>query len=245
MPDPIQIPVLDAGFVTLLDSMGTDLTVVNAARVSFAKRSQGTLDAQGRGRLCEADEKLIRYLAHNEHWTPFGHCQATLHLKMPIFVARQWMRSNIGIVYNEVSRRYIDSPPEFYTPSHWRGRPTGGMKQGSSQAPFPDAWAGLASDALKAAHENANAEYQKLLRCGVAPEMARMVLPQSTYTEFWMTASLAAFARVVSLREDSHAQWETQQYALAVATHCKSLWPVSWASLNTKDPHAPHHYLLP
>lgn len=241
------ISVLDKGSVTLVDHMGSDLTVVNAARVSNEKRVDEFVDEAhprfrelrlDKGMRC--DRKLISFLARNEHWTPFGHPQLQFHMKMPIFCARQFMRSNVGIVYNEVSRRYIDSPPEFYEPSEWRARPVGSVKQGSGASleyiPESFSWA---DDCLGGDAEDAClVEYEKRLAAGVAPEMARMVLPQSTYTEFYATFSLAALARVVKLRQDSHAQWEIQEYARALSKLAEPLFPVSWKAL-TEAPACP------
>jgi thymidylate synthase (FAD) len=203
--------------------MGSDLTVVNAARISFNKRSES---------LTEADKRLIQYLAKHKHWTPFAHPQVTLHIKLPIFVARQWMKSNVGVVYNEVSRRYVDESPEFYIPASWRERPKNGMKQGSGE-PFPDAAAAWAERMYIEAISQAASNYHLLIKGGVAPEMARMVLPLSTYTEIWMTASLAAVHRICSLRLDPHAQWEIQQYAKAVDSIMAPLFPVSWGALSS------------
>jgi thymidylate synthase (FAD) len=219
--EPTQ--VLDKGFVRLESVMGSDLTVVNAARISFNKRSES---------LTEADKRLIQYLAKHKHWTPFAHPQVTLHIKLPIFVARQWMKSNVGVVYNEVSRRYVDSEPEFYIPMEWRGRPEKGIKQGSgdvltgSSDLTCDSAYGFAIDASRGV-------YEAMLKAGCAPEMARMVLPLSTYTEIWMTASLAAIHRICSLRLDPHAQWEIQQYAKAVDSIMAPLFPVSWGALTS------------
>lgn len=230
------VNVLDKGFVILEGHMGTDLTVVNAARVSFSKESPS---------LSEKDEALIHYLAKHEHWTPFGHPQVTLHMKMPIFVARQFMRSNVGIVYNEVSRRYVDTPPEFYIPQTWRSRPDKSIKQGSGQGMIEvlnskkgteDLWADFDNKGHPSLHvaygfQAALDMYNDLLNSGVAPEMARMVLPLSTYTEMWATMSLAAAARVCRLREHEHAQWEIQEYARAISSRIEPLFPVSWKAL--------------
>lgn len=206
--------------------MGDDLSVVNAARVSFSKSSVwGQKNPTGGSVLETKDAKLIKYLADHEHWTPFGHCQLTLHFKMPIFVARQFMRSNIGVVYNEVSRRYVDSPPEFYFPQVWRKRPTNGMKQGSSDEEFE--YSGSEKDLYGVALQ----EYNWLLEGGVAPEMARMVLPLSTYTEFWATMSLAAAARIYKLRVDPHAQREVREYAHAMRKLIYPRFPISWDAL--------------
>jgi len=241
------IQVLDHGFVTLEDHMGSDLTVVNAARVSFSKRS--CMHACGSCEDClfsppntphgcnhcylgDSDAKLIKYLATNDHWTPFGHPQITLHLKMPIFVARQFMRSNVGIVYNEMSRRYVDSPPEFYTPSEWRSRPDKSIKQGSGAA--LDNTDQIDARTMYGVLREVVSTYDTLLRIGVAPEMARMVLPLSTYTELWATMSLAAAARLCNLRLDAHAQLEIQVYADAISKLIQPLFPVSWHALVTE-----------
>ncbi len=221
-----EIPVLNTGFVRLESVMGSDLTVVNAARVSFGKRSES---------LTDADKRLIRYLADHKHWTPFAHPQVTFHIKLPIFVARQWMKSNVGVVYNEVSRRYVDSHPDFYIPENWRERPQNGMKQGSGE-PFPDAAAEWAERMYEESISDSASKYHLLIKGGVAPEMARMVLPLSTMTEIWMTSSLSAAHRICSLRLDPHAQWEIQQYAAAVDKIMSEQFPISWAALSgTKE----------
>lgn len=220
--DTKEIPVLNTGFVRLESCMGSDLTVVNAARVSFGKRSES---------LTDADKRLIRYLADHKHWTPFAHPQVTFHIKLPIFVARQLMKSNVGVVYNEVSRRYVDSVPEVYIPEEMRGRPEKNIKQGSGER--------LGANSEVAAHDlyfaicrESVLAYNTLLKFGVAPEMARMVLPLSTYTEIWQTASLSAVHRICSLRLDPHAQWEIQQYAAAVDKIMAERFPISWAALS-------------
>lgn len=235
------IDVLDQGFVRLVDHMGSDLTVVNAARVSFSKESSWDMELieevdiesrtiteyLGNPTLKEADAKLIKYLATHNHFTPFAHPQIQLHIKLPIFVARQWMRSNVGVVYNEMSRRYVDDEPEFYFPDKWRKRPEGSVKQGSGddlEEPYLDI-------TLSEFSEDVTYLYNKYLELDVAPEMARMILPQNTYTEFWMTASLAAAARMFSLRVDSHAQWEIQQFAHALGDIVEPLFPASWKAL--------------
>lgn len=164
--------------------------------------------------------------------TPFGHPQITLHMKMPIFVARQFMRSNVGVVYNEVSRRYVDTPPEFYEPKEWRGRPEKSIKQGSGDA--LNAGAQVDAHTMYGVRRETLQAYNTMLQAGVAPEMARMVLPLSTYTEFWATMSLAAAARMYKLRINPHAQWEIQEYARAMGELIKPVFPVSWDAL-TKE----------
>lgn len=187
---------------------GTELDIVNAARVSFHKESTWAPLVEGcegvPGNLAERDKKLINYLATHNHWTPFGHVGATFVVKAPLFVSRQLGKHQVGFVWNEVSRRYVDEEPEFFFPQVWRKRAEN-VKQGSSR---------------EAAHvDNINIEkgmawamhqYTGLLKAGVAPEQARMVLPQNTMTEWWWTGSLAAWARVFSLRLDPHTQQETR-----------------------------------
>jgi thymidylate synthase (FAD) len=229
------VDVLNRGFIRLISHMGDDLQVVNAARVSFSKQSDWQRDklhpAEPIIGLRESDAKLIRYLVEHKHWTPFGHCCITLHYKMPVFVARQYMRSNVGIVYNEVSRRYVDTPPEFYNPE-WRARPDGGIKQGSGDTiEYKPIRFILKDGNLGSAEQAALDEYNNRLERGVAPEVARTCLPVSHYTEFWATMSLAAAARVYNLRIDSHAQKEIQAYATAMDTIIRPLFPVSWLHL--------------
>ena len=209
--------------IELLDHMGDDLAVVNAARVSMHKESH---------KVCADDEKLIRYLAKHKHWTPFAHVQFQFRIKMPIFVARQWTKSSVGVIRNEVSRRYVDNPPEFWKPNgDWRGRAEH-VKQGSG---------GLLTGrhTAQTIYENAidvaASRYKMLLDKGVCPEQARAVLPQSMMTEFIETGSLAAYARIYGLRTDPHAQKEIQDYALAIGEHIEKIVPVSWAALTVKE----------
>lgn len=205
--------------VELLETMGNDLTVVNAARVSFNKESHT---------ICEADEKLIRYLAKHGHISPFFHPQVRLRLKMPIFVAREWFRHTVGFARNEVSRRYVDYEAETYNPLHLRARDPK-LKQGSKPEDVEDNEGAAAY--IEAAHNAAIAAYEGLMEKNVAPEVARMALPQSMYTEFIETASLYAYARLCKLRLDPHAQKEIQLYAEAVDSLLKEQFPVSWAAL--------------
>ena len=208
---------------TLISHMGSDLTVVNAARVSFAKESDWDFIDQGGALLPEGvnrkvlstqDQKLIKYLAKHNHWTPFSHVQITMREKVPIFVARQRFKHMVGFTYNEVSRRYVDDTPEFYIPNVWRKRAEN-KKQGSSDETIerhPMAAYTLAEgyeQAVNACHSC----YNTMLDAGVAPEQARMVLPQSMYTEYYVTGSLAAWARAYKLRSDPHSQKEIQELA--------------------------------
>lgn len=243
--------------VEYVDHMGSDLSVVNAARVSFAKASEwshvcwscdfssmdwhddvcpqcGT-DNYGRRpgdgmELAERDVKLIRYLAEHNHWSPFAHTSIQLRVKAPIFVARQLVKHQVGGVWNEVSRRYVDDEPSFYFPDVWRGRPDGSMKQGSSEI---DAFAklGYVPDYIKQSVESALAAYEIALEDGVAPEQARMLLPQNMHTEWYWTGSLMFFHRVCKLRLDPHAQAETREVAQQIRDIVLPIFPVSWSSL--------------
>ena len=207
------------GSVELIDHMGSDLTVVNAARVSFHKESY---------EMSMGDEKLISYLAKHNHWTPFGHPQFQFRFKMPIVLARQWFKHNVGLVRNEVSRRYVTEEPEFYVPTEWRLAATN-KKQGSSDEIHKQ------SSALTAATATQNRLtlelYKALLESNIAPEQARTVLPVSMYTEWIETGSLAAYARICSLRDQPDAQLEIQAYAKAVSALIQPICPISWEAL--------------
>ena len=221
-----KIPIGNGGFVELLETFGDDLTVVNAARVSFAKE---TNEFQPR------DAKLIKYLADHHHVTPFFHPQARFRIKMPIFVAREWYRHQIGFARNEVSRRYVDSPPECYIPEEADIRERDkNLKQGSKDSAVPNS--NDAHDAIASITTACMESYNKLLQMNVAPEVARMVLPQSMYTEFIETGSLAAYARLCGLRLDPSAQKEIRDFASAVDSLMREKFPVSWASLIKEEP---------
>jgi thymidylate synthase (FAD) len=220
-----SIPVLDGvGFVQYVSHMGDDLTVVNAARVSFSKESE---------EFGERDEKLINYLAKHNHWTPFAHPQITLRIKAPISIRTQLFKHKQGFVENEVSRRYVTNEPEFYIPQ-WRSKPTNGAKQGSEDFIDHDAMTEHLTQIYEESIAKAHGYYNFLIGSGVAPEQARFILPQGTYTEWWWTGSLAAYARVYALRSDPHAQWEVRQYADAISTLIEPLFPVSWKALTAK-----------
>lgn len=225
--------------VELVDSMGDDLSVVNAARVSFDKESYyAPKDDEGREvgdelynpTLNEKDKKLIGYLAKHGHWTPFGHCFASFRIKAPLFVARQLGKHQVGLVWNEVSRRYVDSEPEFYLPVHWRSRGEN-IKQGSAETPVELTKAGSEYSTPSWLIETCLEAYKGLLADGVCPEQARMVLPQNTMTEWIWSGSLAAFARVCQLRLDPHTQKETQGVAEKLHEAMSSIYPVSWSAL--------------
>ena len=207
--------------IQLIDKMGSDLSVVNAARVSFDKRSDWE-DVIGGDEIVkilqDKDEKLIKYLAKHNHWSPFGHTTLQFLIKAPVFVARQLVKHQVGLVWNEVSRRYVDSEPEFYTPFIWRGKPEN-KKQGSSE----DEIEYDISSTMQFVRET----YNNLLKAGVAPEMARMVLPQNMMTEWYWTGSLMAFVRVCNLRTKSDSQEETRMIAIQMAQHLKDHFPIS------------------
>jgi thymidylate synthase (FAD) len=218
---------------TLMDHMGSDLTVVNAARVSFGKESHAVVwadyDYENKARcgdliaiLDPKDQKLIRYLAKHNHISPFGHAFASFHVKAPVFVARQLVKHSF-LRWNEVSRRYVDDEPEFYVPDVWRGR-SADKKQGSE---------GVVESNANMLYYNTMSLglYNQLLDEGVAPEMARMTLPQSTMTEWWWSGSLDAFARMCNLRLPSDTQYETRVVAEQVSKVLGDLFPVSWPSL--------------
>ena len=219
--------------VDLIAHMGNDLTVVNAARVSFSKESKwfntGIRSVQNPANvLLDKDKKLINYLAKHDHWTPFGHCSAQFRIKAPIFVARQLVKHQVGLVWNEVSRRYVDDEPEFWEPDAWRSVALD-KKQGSSDTPI--ASPSMADDILKASHAQSLINYNKLLGYGVCPEQARAILPQSMLTEWYWSGTMAAFARVCKLRNKPDAQLETQHVAKEIEDHMLKLFPVSWAAL--------------
>ena len=213
----------------LLSVYGDDLMVVNTARVSMGKWHTEFDDV--------ADRRLINYLARENHFTPFCHPKATFRLHLPIFVARQWERHRVGAVrgydmydQNEVSRRYVDDEPGFFHPTEWRSRPDGNIKQGSGEA-LNDIGQDLCHEILTWAHKQTLACYKDLLDIGVAPEQARMVLPQSMHTQWIETGSLAYWARLCGLRIDAHAQREICDLATQVAEQMAQSFPVSWAAL--------------
>jgi thymidylate synthase (FAD) len=219
------------GFVELLECFGSDLTVANAARVSFSKEATFEtveVDGQSVQKLADRDAKLINFLAEHRHNSPFFHPQVRLRIKMPIFVAREWWRSTIGFARNEVSRRYITQDPEFFLPPGLRQRDKN-LKQGSQEGFVENNTLLLAEMAQH--YRTTLALYQKLMADGVAPEQARMVLPQSMYTEYIETASLAGYARVVLLRTDPTAQREIQEYARLAGALVETAFPVSWKAL--------------
>jgi thymidylate synthase (FAD) len=220
--------------VELVDSMGTDLTVVNAARVSFNKESEYKLNEMGE-QLEDKDIRLIKYLAAHDHFTPFTHATVTMREKVPLFVARQRFKHTVGFSYNEVSRRYVDEDPEFYKPEEWRGKASD-KKQGSSSEVIdinPLTVYGRKSmiDDYDTVLNRCTWVYKRLLQKGVCPEQARMVLPQSMYTEYYVTGSLYAWARAYNLRSKEDAQQEIRELAKEWDSIMMKLFPESWLAL--------------
>jgi thymidylate synthase (FAD) len=216
--------------VSLIDSMGSDLTTVNAARVSFGKKSEWNPAWKDSPPLYEKDAKLIKYLAEHKHFSPFGHAFASFHVKAPIFVARQLVKHKF-LRWNEISRRYVDDEPEFYTPEVWRGK-SKDKKQGSSGVVDIDDFVfNVDPEYGDDYKEGCLNVYMRLLEVGVAPEQARMVLPQSTMTEWWWSGSLDAFADMCKLRCKEDTQYETRLVADQISKEMKHLFPVSWVAL--------------
>ena len=207
--------------------MGSDVDVVNAARVSFGKKTNNTYTT-------DKDDKLIRYLAEHKHMSPFGHCFASFHVKAPVFVARQLVKHKF-LRWNEISRRYVDEEPEFYAPDVWRGR-SADKKQGSKGVVDIDKhWEDIPDDGdypmPSLVCEDALYCYRELLRAGVCPEQARMVLPQAMMTEWYWSGSLDAFADMCNLRCASDTQAETRLVATQISDRMRKLFPVSWGAL--------------
>lgn len=210
--------VLDKGFVKLIDYMGSDLRVVNTARVSTGKHK----DEFG-----EEDAKLIEYLAKNHHTSPFRSCFVTFHIKAPIYVMRQWMRHNVGCTWLEKSGRYVEFEPEFYIPDEFREN-IKSIKQGSGMM-VPDQISPFLI--YKSSCEYSFQQYKDLLERGICKEQARGVLPLSMYTELYWTASLQAIAHFLALRQDSHAQKEIREFANAVHLLTEQFFPISLNAL--------------
>ena len=211
--------------VTYIDHMGSDLSVVNAARVSFGKKREalGTVTANGETSIVlhDTDRKLIKYLAKHKHMSPFGHCFASFHIKAPVFVARQLVKHKF-LRWNEISRRYVSDTPEFYSPEVWRGK-SADKKQGSDGVVDVVDWGDTNWACLIA--------YNDLLAHGVAPEQARMVLPQSTMTEWYWSGSLDAFSDMCNLRCKPDTQAETREVANQIDRKMMQLFPLSWDAL--------------
>ena len=214
--------------VTYIDHMGSDLSVVNAARVSFGKKSEWHQRIYtGEPNILKGkDAKLIRYLAKHNHKSPFNHTFATFHVKAPVFVARQLVKHEY-MPWNEISRRYVDDEPEFYVPPVWRGR-SEDKKQGSDGEAksqyFPNIYAQEVSD-------KALGDYKKMLMQGVTPEQARMILPQSMMTEWYWSGTVYAFAKMCQLRMQQDTQQESREVAMQVDEYMEKLYPESWKAL--------------
>ena len=210
--------------VTYVDHMGNDISVVNAARVSFGKKSKlECIDmVKGKYVLNKKDAKLINYLAKYKHKSPFNHSFVTFHVKAPIFVARQLVKHEY-MPWNEISRRYVDDPPDFFKPDYWRGRAEN-VKQGS---------AGEVKSNANVAYQYHKMEglYKQLLDEGVCPEQARMILPQSMMTEWYWSGTLYAFAKMCQLRCAKDTQQESREVAMQVSEYMEKLFPASWEAL--------------
>ena len=237
---------------TYIDHMGSDLSVVNAARVSFGKKSKWDEEPRTRevrdgkmycsdfpppNTLADRDTKLIKYLAKHRHISPFGHAFASFHIKAPIFVARQLVKHKF-LRWNEISRRYVDDEPEFYTPDVWRGR-SADKKQGSSEEVITHVtWdigdgeeGGEVSTVVEDYNQHCLDTYKAMINNLMAPEQARMVLPQSTITEWYWSGSLDAFADMCRLRCKEDTQYESRIVANQISTIMQDLYPVSWSAL--------------
>lgn len=218
--------------IDYVDHLGTDLTIVNAARVSFDKESKWEYDEGPYGsihneHLGNQDAKLINYLAKHNHWSPFAHTSIQLRVNAPLFVARQLVKHQVGGVWNEVSRRYVDDEPVFYFPDKWRKRAEN-VKQGSSNEEF------LENGIIQETYlelQILTSLYEKLIQRNVAPEQARMILPQNMMTTWYWTGSLMFFHRVFKQRAEAHAQLETQEVAIQIGDICNTLFPTSWRAL--------------
>lgn len=249
-----MIKIVHESTVELIDHMGSDLTVVNAARVSFDKTSSWIYKCREGCQIersdwensedcpeCEqvlkdGDAKLIKYLAAHNHWSPFGHVAFQFRVSTPIFVARQLVKHQVGLIWNEVSRRYVSDEPEFYFPKEWRGKAEN-KKQGSSDEIIelkPFAYFSILGkfgveviDCLDISLKM----YNDLLKQGVCPEQARMVLPQNMMTSWYWSGSLHAFCRIVKLRDYENAQKETREVAIQMKKYLASITPISFKYL--------------
>ena len=204
--------------VEMIDKMGTDLSVVNAARVSYAKI---------KGQFEDKDTKLISFLAKHGHWSPFAHASLSFRIRAPIFVARQLVKHQVGLSWNEVSRRYVSYEPELYNINEWRGKPIDSKQGSSGTIELSD----LAKLTYSKMMEGCKILYDQLLSEGVAPEQARAVLPQSMMTEWIWSGTLYAFARVCNLRCKPDVQKETREVADKIDYHCSQYFSVSWPAL--------------
>lgn len=211
-------------FIEYIEHMGNDAAVADAARVSFGKRVT---------KFEEKDAKLIQYLAKHNHWSPFAHCFIKFRVMAPIFVARQLMKHQVGFSWNEVSRRYITDMPSLWNPIGFRKAPEGSIKQGSSNEFVSNSYELLVD--FNAVAKSCFSLYNQMIADGVCPEQARAILPQGTMTEWIWTGSLYAWARMATLRLDSHSQAETQEIAEGVDLVARQLFPNSWKALMKYD----------
>jgi thymidylate synthase (FAD) len=223
------VPVLDHGFVRLDDAMADDLSVVNGARVSFARRVD---------EMDEADEGLIRFLMREKHGTPFEHNSFRFHVRTPIFVAREWFRHRIGS-FNEFSMRYARATDEFYVPATEDVRTQVGKPGSYSFEPVEPEVAAATRERLKEVYEAAYRAYEELVEQGVARELARAVLPVGAYTEFYWTVNARALMNFVSLRNSETAQREIRRYAEACELFLEQRMPVTYAAFVANDRTAP------
>ena len=208
--------------VEYIDHMGSDVSVVNAARVSFNKEVK---------ELNDADEKLLRFLAKHDHWSPFAHTCLQLRVTAPIFLARQFVKHCVGGVWNEISRRYVHDEVSFFMPNSWREKPIN-MKQGSGDDSDEQVNEKANSILEMLSHTSLDA-YNRFIEMGIAPEQARMILPQNMMTQWYWSGSLAFWHRVYHLRIDSHAQKEAQDIASKIGEICIEHYPKSWDALTT------------
>jgi thymidylate synthase (FAD) len=228
LPDNL-VPVLDHGFVRLDDAMADDLSVVNGARVSFARRKQ---------EMDESDEGLIRFLLRERHGTPFEHNSFRFHIRTPIFVAREWFRHRVGS-FNEFSMRYAKATDDFYVPALEDVRSQVGKPGAYSFEPVSEDIAETTREELKAVYETAYETYERLVELGVARELARCVLPVGAYTEFYWTVNARSLMNFVSLRASETAQREIRRYAEACEAFLAEKMPITHAAFVANDRIAP------
>lgn len=206
-----------------VDHMGSDLSVVNAARVSFAKR---------RASFDQKDAKLLQFLAEHDHWTPFAHTSITLRMSAPVPIRTQCFKHKQGLVENEESRRYISSTPELFVPERFRMKPDGSIKQGSGGVhPQSDLWKSV----YQMQCEGSIAVYERMIANGICPEQARFVLPQGVKVNWVWTGNVYAFANFYNKRTDNHAQQEIRELAEEVGGIIFPLFPISWAALTRRE----------
>ena len=208
--------------VKFVDKMGSDLTVVNAARVSYAKTKEQFEDK---------DEKLIAFLAKHNHWSPFAHASLQFRIKAPVFVARQLVKHQVGLSWNEVSRRYVAFPPELFEIDTWRGKPINSKQGSDGEIKLNRNLSGRVAMAFK----KCKIVYNQLIESGVAPEQARAILPQAMMTEWYWSGSLYAFARVCNLRCAKDTQLETRQIANKISKICNKEFPICWKYLQNQN----------